>query len=108
MSPLRLRMSLRRSRRRLVVVLALLALGGAVAVHHAMPDMHSMPGHTICLAVLAGAALLAVGISAARDGRPVLPRPLLRLALRSLVIPAPRTVPARAGPIYLRLGVLRR
>lgn len=103
MSPLRLRAGLRRVRRRTALVTVLVILVGAVAVHHAAPmDMH-MGGAVMCLAILglAGAALAAV-----RDVQ-VLPRLLaVRLVSRlSLVEPAPRSVPARAGPI--RLQVLR-
>jgi peptidoglycan/LPS O-acetylase OafA/YrhL len=107
MSPIALRGSLRSSRRRLAVVLVLLGLAGAVAVHHGMPmDMHAMPGHTVCLALLAGAALIVAG--AARAAARV-PRP--RVAeLQTPVRPLGawcRSVPARAGPLYIRLVVLR-
>lgn len=72
MSPMALKGSLRSSRRRLVVVLVLLGLVGAVSVHHGMPmDMHAMPGHAVCLALLAGAVLLVAGaaVTAVRGPR---------------------------------------
>lgn len=102
-----LRGAMRSSRHRLAVVLVLLGLGGAVAVHHGMPmDMHAMPGHTVCLALLAGAVLFGAGVAfaAARTARP-------RAAESSTPITPSgtwcRSVPARAGPLYLRLAVLR-
>lgn len=71
MSPMKIRSAMRASRRRLSVVLILLGLGGAVAVHHAMPPgMHGMASHHICLAVLAGVAVLAAAAVAVRAGRP--------------------------------------
>ena len=102
-----LRRAMRCSRRRATVALILLVLGSAVAVHHAMPgDMHAMPGHTVCLAVLAAGALIAavavIGVTRARPPRPT-----------SVALPASRcvtcswSIPARAGPLFLRLLVLR-
>ncbi len=107
MSPMSLRAALRSSRRRLAVVLVLVGLAGAVAVHHAMPmDMHAMPGQTVCLALLAGGVLLIAGV-ALRTGR----GPRLHVAELSMPVTPSRTrcqsVPARAGPLYLRLAVLR-
>ncbi len=107
MSPIALRGFLRSSRRRLAVVLVLFGLVGAVSVHHGMPmDMHAMPGHAVCLALLAGAALLVVGaaVSTVRGSRS------RNVHLRAPVTPSGtwcRSVPARAGPLYLRLAVLR-
>jgi len=97
----------RRRRRRMILLLAVLVLGSAVYYHHAEPSgMGEMIGGAICLAVLAGGALL---LSEIRSGllprfRPLpLPRP------RSLGLPpSTRSVPARAGPLFLRLAVLRR
>ena len=108
MSLISVQWAMRGSRRRLAVLLMVLGLGGAVAVHHAMPmDMHAMAGHSVCLAVLAAGALL---VAAAFAVRRVRPRPPRRTSVR---IPASRPVaccwstPARAGPLYLRLSVLR-
>ncbi len=107
MSLIALRGALRSSRRRLAIVLVLVGLVGAVSVHHGMPmDMHAMPGHAACLALLAGAALLVVGAAASvvRDSRS------RNGNLRTPVTPSGtwcRSVPARAGPLYLRLAVLR-
>ncbi len=106
MSPLSLRRGLRRSRRRLAVLLVLLGLAGAVAVHHGMPmDMH-MPGPAMCLAVLGGALVLFAGVALTS----AFPRPPSATNLatpRALVVLSPRCAPARAGPLYLRLAVLR-
>jgi hypothetical protein len=105
-------MALRRamcgSRRRVAVALALLSLAGAVAVHHAAPsDMSSMAGHGICLAMLAG-ALVGAAAAGVKRFRTAVPAPaVLRLAAVTLVVLAPRSAPARAGPLYLRLRVLR-
>ncbi len=107
MSPIALRGALRSSRRRLAVMLVLLGLGGAVAVHHGMPmDMHAMSGHTVCLALLAGGVLLvaAAAVAAAGGARPWAAD--LRMPVTSSGSWC-RSVPARAGPVYLRLAVLR-
>ena len=107
MGPIAIRALLHASRRRLAIVVVLLGLAGAVAVHHGMPmDMHAMGGHTVCLAlVLAGVALaaaVAIAVKPARARRLADQRaPVTRLS-RSC-----RSVPARAGPLYLRLAVLR-
>ncbi len=106
-SPIFVRSALRSSRRRLAVVVVLLGLAGSVAVHHGMPmDMHAMSGQSICLALLAGAVLLVAGVVLARARRP---RPRAP-KLSTPVTPSGswcRSVPARAGPLYLRLAVLR-
>ncbi len=107
MSPMSLRAALLSTRRRLAVVLVLICLAGAVAVHHGMPmDMHAMSGQTVCLALLAGGVLLAAGVAVATGRAP-------RLHVAELSTPVTpsgtwcRSVPARAGPLYLRLAVLR-
>jgi hypothetical protein len=105
-SAIHLRQLLRRKRRRLGLVLALVAVTGLVALHHGAPmDMHAMPAAAVCLAVLGiGVAVAAASALGFRT----------RLALPAdWLIPAswptrPRSVPARAGPLYLRLAVLRR
>lgn len=98
---------MRSSRRRVVLVIALVALAGAVVAHHDMPmDMHAMPAAVVCLAVLAAAGAIVVAIAALvtpawlrTDDRPTLPAGVRE----------PRSVPARAGPpLFLRLAVLRR
>jgi len=107
MSPMALREALRCSRRQLAIILVLLGLISAVSVHHGMPtDMHAMPGHAVCLALLVGAALLVAGAAVTSPrgprSRPVDPQ--------TPVTPSGtwcRSVPARAGPLYLRLAVLR-
>ncbi|MDQ2895815.1 MAG: hypothetical protein M3Y09_09240 [Actinomycetota bacterium] len=107
MSPIALRGFLGSSRRRLAVLLVLFGLVGAVSVHHGMPmDMHAMPGHAVCLALLAGAVLLVAGaaVTAALGPRP------RTIDVRTPMTPSGtwcRSVPARAGPLYLRLAVLR-
>jgi len=107
MTPLSLRRVLRRSRYRVAVVLVLLGLGAAVAVHHGLPmDMQDMPGHAICLAVLGGGLLLTAGVALTAAARR-LPRSAEHPTLRALIVPSPRSAPARAGPLYLRLAVLR-
>ncbi|MBS1892830.1 MAG: hypothetical protein JST59_16165 [Actinobacteria bacterium] len=55
---LRLRAAARGTRRRLLLLLAVLALGGLIVTHHVEPKgMDGMAG-SICLAVLGGVALL--------------------------------------------------
>ncbi len=107
MSPLSLRRMLRGSRRRLAVLFVLVGLAGAVGVHHGVPmDMHAMPGQAICLAVLGGALLLVAGVAlTGASGR--LPRPTSLATPSALIVPSPRSAPARADPLYLRLAVLR-
>lgn len=108
MTALRLRAALRGPRRRLALLLAVLLLGGATAYHHVEPSgMDGMVSGAICLAVIGGGTALLV----AR----VLPRwrptsravPLRRRRSIAGFVPA-RGVPARAGPLYLQLSVLRR
>lgn len=108
MTMIRLRAVLRTPRRRLLLLLAVLILGGAVFYHHAEPtDMDGMVGGALCLAVLGvGTALLISDAS-----RRWLPewRALPLLRLQSTLWPSTlRSVPARAGPLFLRLSVLRR
>ena len=89
-------------------MVAVVALAGAVVAHHNPIDMHGMTGMTvtmICLAVLGAATLVAVALNILPRVRP---RPPTAKILRSLWIPAAQGTPARAGPLYLRLQVLRR
>ena len=109
MSTLRIRSALRPPRRRLAIVLAVLVLGGIVASHHVEPSgMDSgMAAGAVCVAVLGiGSALLAAE---------TMPRWLPRFEplphsrpQRELWTSPVRGVPARAGPSYLELSVLRR
>jgi peptidoglycan/LPS O-acetylase OafA/YrhL len=105
-SAVSIRRLLRRARWRFAAVVAVLAIAGLVAAHHGMPmDMHEMPTAAMCLAVLGAGVAIAAGIGGASPARLVLPG--------DWVIPAaprsrPRSVPARAGPLYLRFVVLRR
>jgi hypothetical protein len=103
-SAVSIRRLLRRARFRLAAVVAVLALTGLVAAHHGMPmDMHAMPA-AMCLAVVGASVAVAaaigvafpVGLAPVADG----------LMPRAPGSPA-RGVPARAGPLYLRLTVLR-
>lgn len=106
MSPLALRRLLRTSQRRLGLAFAIAALAGAVLAHHGMPmDMHMAPATTcVAVLVLGFAVLRAVAVRVARP----LPRVSFGRWGRAVGFPAPKTVPARAGPLYLRLGVIRR
>jgi hypothetical protein len=67
--------------------------------------MHAMPTAAVCLAVVGAGIAITAAIGGAFPARLALPGDWL--------IPAgppsrPRSVPARAGPLYLRLAVLRR
>ncbi|WP_320670891.1 hypothetical protein [Patulibacter defluvii] len=117
MSPLSIRRRLRRGRRLLALVLVVLGLGGAVAVHHGMPMAGDGHGHQMamtCLAVLqVGAALTIVAAAlhrAARRRRWPWSRWIGPLVATPL--PAPPPPRARAGPPpeprFLRLAVIRR
>jgi hypothetical protein len=111
MGPIRIRRMLRRSRRRLAVTAALVALGSMVSVHHMGPAMGSMDHGigaeiVVCLAVVTavGAAVVAIAVG-------VFPwRPPRISAVRALIAPSIPAAPppwrARAGPVALQ--VLRR
>jgi hypothetical protein len=88
-------------------MLAVLFLSGAVAAHHGAPtDMHAMPAAMVCLAVMVavGAAVVAVGAAFVSRG-----------GFAPLVLSGPcpgwhsaaTQQQARAGPLFLRLQVLR-
>lgn len=100
-----LRSQLRRTRRRVAVLAALLAMFAAVAVHHAMPDGAHMAMETgvVCLAVV---GLAVVAVSAAIDFL-ARPRPswFVRLAVSgdTLLGRPVRGLPARAGPRTLQV-----
>jgi peptidoglycan/LPS O-acetylase OafA/YrhL len=103
-----LRAALRRSRREFVVALAVLGLAGAVAAHHGVPmDMHSMPAAALCLAIVTVAgAVVAVGAAVVFWRR--IWAPVVRCGARSGWASARRGPPARAGPLFVWLQVLRR
>jgi hypothetical protein len=103
---LRLRAALSRPRRRLLLVVAVLALVGLVVSHHVEPKgMDGMAGG-ICLAILAGGAALLV--SRPRPRRVPQLRPSRSRRPRRLPLVKPSLLPRqRAGPLYLRLSVLR-
>jgi hypothetical protein len=94
----------RRASHRLVALAAVLCISGAVVAHHFPPEMPGMGAGMICLAVLA----VAVAVTAAKVLRrpnwpttPIVPPPLTIDRGRALA------VPARAGPLFLLLLVLR-
>jgi hypothetical protein len=106
---------LHRFRRHGAVLLAVMAVGCAVAVHHSvlsMGEMHSDPGMStpmeFCLGVVlaVGAAVAAVGVAALALGRWRPPTDLgaVGLSLAS-VRPEPR---ARASPTLLSLLCISR
>jgi hypothetical protein len=101
-----IRRLLRRARWRLAAVVAVLAITGLVAAHHGMPmDMHAMPTAAVCLAVVGAGVAVAAAIGGVFPARLALPGDwVIPAAPRSWT----RSVPARAGPLYLRLAVLRR
>jgi hypothetical protein len=99
---------LRSARRRVVIAVAVMVVGGALIAHHGMPsDMHAIPAAAMCLAVI-GTAVAAAGIALWIDlGR--LARPLAVLwVLHPAPMSAPRSAPVRAGPLFVVLQVLRR
>ncbi len=97
--------SLRRQRRRLVLIAAVAVLAtGVAAAHGALGDHHMGDGMTMCLAV-ADSALLTVGVALAvrlhtgswiRPWSPFVAAPVWRPLAR----PQPR---ARAGPAVLQV-----
>ena len=97
--------TLRRQRRRLVTLLAVLTLAGAgVAVHSTTSHDHRGDVGITCLAV---AETAVVGIGAALASGTQLRRPRWLAAdpheLKLVVIPAPVGVQARAGPPRLQV-----
>jgi hypothetical protein len=105
-SAVSIRRLLRRARWRFAAVVAVLAIAGLVAAHHGMPmDMHEMPTAAVCLAVLGAGVAIAATIGVAFPARLAFPGDwAIPAAPRSRT----RSVPARAGPLYLCLSVLRR
>lgn len=106
MSLIRARRLLRRSRRHLTAAIVVVAAISLVALHHGVPMvMHEMPAAAVCLAVLGAGVAVASAAGAVFVARWALPADWL---LPLLWFTRPRSVPARAGPLYLRLAVLRR
>ena len=103
---IRIRRLLRRARRRMTLAVLIVAATGLVALHHGVPmEMHEMPAAAVCLAVLGAGVAVAKAAGALMVPRLALPVDWL------LPVPwpnKPRSVQARAGPLYLRLAVLRR
>ena len=90
--------------------LSILALASMVAAHHAAPahmDMHGMVVGAACVAVLAASTAIAVGIGV-RLLRPRSWWPRRAWVPATQWISAPRSAPARAGPLHLQLLVIRR
>jgi hypothetical protein len=97
---------LRRSRRRLAVAFVVVTATSLVTLHHGVPmDMHEMPAAAICLAVLGAGVAVASAAGARFFAR--LPLPVDWL-VPLVWLTEPRSIPARAGPLYLHLAVLRR
>lgn len=99
MSSFSIRARLSSSRHPLVALVLVLVLSGALAVHHGAPMAMHTAGE-VCLAVCAGAVLLArrrVACVPARHPRPLRLRPVSRPLPTA---PEPR---ARAGPILLQV-----
>jgi hypothetical protein len=91
-----------------IALLVVLCLAGIVAYHHAQPaEMDGMGAGMLCLAVLGVGLTMLAAEWLKRRRRPAVPvrerRP--HEPARIVKTPTPR---ARAGPIYLRLAVLRR
>jgi hypothetical protein len=104
-SLIRARRLLHRSRRHLTAAIVVVAIS-LVALHHGVPMvMHEMPAAAVCLAVLGAGVAVASAAGAVFVARWALPANWL---LPLLWFTRPRSVPARAGPLYLRLAVLRR
>jgi hypothetical protein len=97
---------MRRQRRRLMVLAAMLVLAGTVTIaHSAMGGDHMGDGTAMCLAVLAVAAIAAV---AAVAGASLASLPVLWAAPVSRELPWPLAVAqpeprARAGPATLQV-----
>ena len=84
----------------------MMAIASAVAAHHSVAtDMHAMPAGVTCIAVLTAGIAVATAI-----GLLALPRAWATDAWRPAWtwIGAPHSAPVRAGPVFLRLQVLRR
>jgi hypothetical protein len=106
-SVIRVHRFLRRSRRHVTLAVALVATTGLVALHHGAPmGMHEMPAAAVCLAVLGVAGVAVAGaVGALLARRLALP---VHWRVPVVWLTEPRSIPARAGPLYLRLAVLRR
>jgi hypothetical protein len=105
-SVIRARWLLRRTRRRLALAVIVVTATSLVALHHGVPmDTREMPAAAMCLAVLGAGAAVTKAV-----GSPYAPRvaPAVDWLLPFIWLTEPRSVPARASPLYLRLSVLRR
>lgn len=100
---------MRRQRRRLVTVTVMLGLAGAVVVAHSAMGHDHMgdvgEAVAMCLAVaetaiVAAGAALALGVALAGRTRWLVRAPVPHAFA---YVPAPRTVPARAGPPLLQV-----
>jgi hypothetical protein len=108
---MRIRRLLRHSRRRLALVVAVIALGGVVSLHHSGPAMGAMDhgmskGMTVCLAIVSAVgtaiAIAAAGLFPWRQSCPT-----SELSIVPSSVPRrPPLARARAGPVVLQ--VLRR
>ena len=105
MTPLPLR---RFARRRTALVAAVtVLLAGLVIAHHGLPmDMHGMPEAAVCLAIATAVVTVAAGAPILFQPDRVLSRLVPLIA--DVWTPAPHGAPARAGPLFLRLQVVRR
>jgi hypothetical protein len=98
--------ALRRQRRRLAVLAVMLGLAGAVVTAHSvMAADHMGDGVTMCLAVaetavIAIGAALVIRVAVAHRARWLIAAPVFRALA---FVPAPRSVPARAGPPLLQV-----
>jgi hypothetical protein len=105
-SVIRVRRFVRRSRSHLALAVILIATTSLVALHHGLPmAMHEMPAAAVCLAVLGAGVVVASAAGASLARRLA---PAVDWLVPVVWLTAPRSVPARAGPLYLRLAVLRR
>jgi hypothetical protein len=101
--------TLRRERRRLVAIALMVGLAGAVVTTHGVMNHDHMGGMgdalVMCLAV-AETAVIAVGVAVA-VGRALARWPRWLLAAPTLhafaYVPAPQSVPPRAGPPQLQV-----
>jgi hypothetical protein len=98
--------ALRRQRRRLAMLGVMLGLAGAtVTAHSVLGGDHMGDGVLMCMAVantavVAISTALAAGSAAAQHPRWSIGTPALRAVA---YVPAPRSVPARAGPALLQI-----
>jgi drug/metabolite transporter (DMT)-like permease len=98
--------ALRHHRRRLATLAVVLGLAGAVVTAHSvMAGDHMGDGVAMCLAVantavIAAGAALVLGVATSRRRRWLIAAPAFPVFAYT---PAPRSVPARAGPPLLQV-----